>query len=212
MPPRAEGSAPKPPAGVHGTRRPRVAASCVGFHWLRAAPHTCPPWARQRARTAAAPCLPHPPFRGRSGVLPAPRRSARGTASLRRQRRTGPRRGPRLSPGCQPTGRACAARGRGLTARCSLRSLDKGTPGSAAASGPVSAAGASRHEARWHAAVAHLLGCPRRRAGLPGVLFIRRVGGSPPTPPTKRRYAPGGRAARAGSSPKRLPLLRAPPH
>jgi len=33
--------------------------------------------------------------------------------------------GPRLRPGCQPTGGACEARVWGLAARCSLRSLDK---------------------------------------------------------------------------------------
>lgn len=32
---RDEGRAPQPPTGVRGTRRPRVAASCVSFHWLR---------------------------------------------------------------------------------------------------------------------------------------------------------------------------------
>jgi hypothetical protein len=89
---------PKPPAGVHGTRRPRVTASSVGFHWLRAAPHSCPPWARQRAQTDAAPCLPHPPPRGLGGVPPAPLRSARGTASQRSGRRTGQRGSAGLPP------------------------------------------------------------------------------------------------------------------
>ena len=78
-----------PQRGVHGTRRPRVAASCVGFHWRRAAPRAGPPWARQRAPTDAAPCLTHPPPRGLGGVAPAPLRCARATASQRRQWRTG---------------------------------------------------------------------------------------------------------------------------
>ena len=65
-----------------GTRRPRVAASCVGFHWLQAAPRSGPPWGAAKSRRSAWGSLlcPIRPRRGLSGVQPVPLRSARGTA------------------------------------------------------------------------------------------------------------------------------------
>ena len=63
-------------AGTSSCWRATPPPSCLGWravaraYWSKSVlpgSASCPPWARQRARTVAAPCLPHPPPRGPSG-------------------------------------------------------------------------------------------------------------------------------------------------
>jgi len=103
-----------PPAGASGSAggcrpgTPRAAAPAARCPLGCGGAASCPPWARQRAPTLTAPYLPHPPSRGQSGVLPAPRRAARSTASQRRSRLHGMPAPRRLALAPRP---ARAARG-----------------------------------------------------------------------------------------------------
>jgi hypothetical protein len=168
-----------------------------------AAARSGPPWARQRAPPVAAPCLPHPPPTGLGGGPPAPRRSARGTASQRgarpcgtrgsrplRRRRAAPASRRRASPrarrpggGARPPCRCCpgAAPGHG-------RATLAGDPQTAGAPAGSVAGGSQRRGRRtgqrragasagWLGGAGGGAGLPPPRAGLPAA--GRCAGGLP---------------------------------